>query len=87
MNGVVVVYKGCWLWERNHLVESEGAFLLVCGKEGTHNSLLTTCQVVHHCKEKPLGQVGVLRDCKNELVTLLNVANSSFMYRYSLGYP
>nr|XP_021482333.1 tripartite motif-containing protein 43-like [Meriones unguiculatus] len=65
--------------------EPEGAFLLVCVKEGNQYSLVTTCPVIHHYIGKPVGQVGVLLDCEGGCVSFLDVAKSSLIYSYPPG--
>ncbi|XP_059113167.1 tripartite motif-containing protein 43-like [Peromyscus eremicus] len=81
----VGVCKDSRLRNRNQMIESEDAFLLVCVKEGNHYSLLTTCPVSRHYIEKPLGQVGVLLDCEDGCLSFLNVTKSSLIYRYPPG--
>ncbi|XP_059114932.1 tripartite motif-containing protein 43-like [Peromyscus eremicus] len=81
----VGVCKDSWLSNRNQLIESEGAFLLVCVKEGDHYSLLTTCPVFQHYIERPLGQIGVFLDCEEGCLSFLNVAKSSLIYKYPSG--
>ncbi|XP_059125053.1 tripartite motif-containing protein 43B-like [Peromyscus eremicus] len=81
----VGVCKNSQLRSRNQMIESEGAFLLVCVKEGNHYSLLTICPVIRHYIEKPLGQVGVLLDCEDGCLSFLNVTKSSLIYRYPPG--
>ncbi|XP_052585506.1 tripartite motif-containing protein 43-like [Peromyscus californicus insignis] len=81
----VGVCKDSWLRSRNQLIEYEGAFLLVCVKENSHYSLLTTCPVFQHYIEKPIGRVGVLLDCVDGSLSFLNVAKSSLIYRYPPG--
>ncbi|XP_052592674.1 tripartite motif-containing protein 43-like [Peromyscus californicus insignis] len=81
----VGVCKDSQLRSRNQMIESEGAFLLVCVKKGNHYSLLTTCPVFQHYIEKPLGQVGVLLDCEDGCLSFLNVTKSSLIYRYPPG--
>ncbi|XP_057624678.1 tripartite motif-containing protein 43B-like [Chionomys nivalis] len=56
-----------------------------CVKEGNHYSLLTTNPVFCHYIEKPLGQVGVLLDCEAGYLSFLNIAKSSFIYKYPNG--
>ncbi|XP_059125044.1 tripartite motif-containing protein 43-like [Peromyscus eremicus] len=81
----VGVCKDSFLRNRNQLIESEGAFLLVCVKEGNHYSLLTTCPVFQHYIEKPLGRIGVFLDCEDGYLSFVNVAKSSLIYRYPPG--
>ncbi|KAL1764774.1 tripartite motif-containing protein 43-like, partial [Sigmodon hispidus] len=76
----VGVCKDSWLGHRNELIEPEGAFLLVCVKDGNHYSLLSTCPIFLHFIEKPLGRVGVLFDCEDGCVSFLDVAKSSLIY-------
>ncbi|XP_037060350.1 tripartite motif-containing protein 43-like [Peromyscus leucopus] len=77
--------KDSWISNRNQLSESEGAFLLVCVKEGDHHSLLTTCPVFQHYIERPLGRIGVFLDCEEGSLTFLNVAKSSLIHKYAPG--
>nr|XP_042138095.1 tripartite motif-containing protein 43-like [Peromyscus maniculatus bairdii] len=77
--------KDSWLRNRNQLTDYEGAFLLVCVKEGSHYSLLTTCPVLQHYIKKPIGRVGVLLDCVDGSLSFLNVARNSLIYRYPPG--
>ncbi|XP_076432922.1 tripartite motif-containing protein 43-like [Peromyscus maniculatus bairdii] len=81
----VGVCKDSLLRDREQLIEPEGAFLLVCVKEGDHYSLLTTCPVFQHYIEKPLGRVGVFLDCEEGCLSFVNVAKSSLIYRYPPG--
>ncbi|XP_052045296.1 tripartite motif-containing protein 43C-like [Apodemus sylvaticus] len=72
-------------WLRNFDIGSEGAFLLVCLKDGDVYSLLTTCPSLHHYIEKPAGRVGVFLDCEGGYVSFLDVAKSSLIYSYCPG--
>ncbi|XP_052581371.1 tripartite motif-containing protein 43-like [Peromyscus californicus insignis] len=81
----VGVCKDSWLSNRNQLIESEGAFLLVCVKEGDHYSLLTTCPLFQHYIERPLGRIGVFLDCGEGCLSILNVTKSSLIYKYPPG--
>ena len=72
-------------WLRNFDIGSEGAFLLVCLKDGDVYSLLTTCASLHHYIEKPAGRVGVFLDCEGGCVSFLDVAKSSLIYSYCPG--
>ncbi|XP_038173566.1 tripartite motif-containing protein 43-like [Arvicola amphibius] len=74
-------------WFRNSTpeLETKGAFLLFCVKEGSHYSLLTTNPVFCHYIEKPLGQVGVFLDCEAGYLSFLNIAKSSLIYKYPNG--
>ncbi|XP_076433580.1 tripartite motif-containing protein 43B-like [Peromyscus maniculatus bairdii] len=81
----VGVCKNSCLRNRDQLIESEGEFLLVCVKEGDHCSLLTTCPVLQHYIEKPLGRVGVFLDCEDGCLSFVNVAKSSLIYKYPPG--
>ncbi|XP_059101385.1 tripartite motif-containing protein 43-like [Peromyscus eremicus] len=81
----VGVCKDSWLRNTNQMIDYEGAFLLVCVKEGNHYSLLTTCPVFRHYIERPLGHVGVLLDCEDGCLSFLNVAKSSLIYKYPSG--
>ncbi|XP_052586381.1 tripartite motif-containing protein 43-like [Peromyscus californicus insignis] len=86
----VGVCKNSYLRNRDQRIESEGEFLLVCVKEGNHYSLLTTCPVLQHYIEKPLGRVGVFLDCEDGCLSFVNVAKSSLIYRYppcTFNYP
>lgn len=78
----VGVCTNSWLMNRNNFVETEGAFLLFCMKEGSHYSLLTTNPVIHHYIEKPLDKIGVFLDCEAGYLSFLNIAKSSLIYRY-----
>ncbi|XP_075823776.1 tripartite motif-containing protein 43B-like [Microtus pennsylvanicus] len=78
----VGVCTNSWLMNRNKEVETEGAFLLFCVKEGSHHSLLTTNPVIHHYLEKPLDKIGVFIDCEAGYLSFLNIAKSSLIYRY-----
>ncbi|XP_041502580.1 tripartite motif-containing protein 43-like [Microtus oregoni] len=78
----VGVCTNSWLMNRNREVETEGAFLLFCVKEGNHYSLLTTNPVIHHYIEKPLDKIGVFLDCEAGYLSFLNIAKSSLIYRY-----
>nr|XP_042115587.1 tripartite motif-containing protein 43B-like [Peromyscus maniculatus bairdii] len=78
----VGVCEDSWLRNTNQMIDSEGAFLLVCMKEGNHYSLLTTCPLYWHYVEKPLGRVGVLLDCERGCLSFVNVPKSSVIYRY-----
>ncbi|XP_052045289.1 LOW QUALITY PROTEIN: tripartite motif-containing protein 43C-like [Apodemus sylvaticus] len=69
-------------WLRNFNIGSEGAFLLVCLKDGDVYNLLTTCPSLHHYIEKPAGRVGVFLDCEGGFVSFLDVAKSSLIYSY-----
>nr|XP_042115583.1 tripartite motif-containing protein 43-like [Peromyscus maniculatus bairdii] len=80
----VGVCEDSWLRNTNQMIDSEGAFLLVCMKEGNHYSLLTTCPRFGH-PEKPLGRVGVLLDCEDGCLSFMNVAKSSLIYKYPAG--
>ncbi|XP_036059317.1 tripartite motif-containing protein 43-like [Onychomys torridus] len=84
-NWAVGVCTDSWLRNTKQMIDYEGAFLLVCVKEGNHYSLLTTCPVFRHYMEKPLGRVGVLLDCENGCLSFINVAKSSLIYRYPPG--
>ncbi|XP_028740331.1 tripartite motif-containing protein 43B-like [Peromyscus leucopus] len=77
--------KDSWISNRNQLIESEGAFLLVCVKEGDHYSLLTTCPVFQHYIGRPLGRIGVFLDCEEGSLSFLNVAKSSLIHKYAPG--
>ncbi|XP_052043627.1 tripartite motif-containing protein 43A-like [Apodemus sylvaticus] len=79
------VCDNVWLKKRNFEIGSEGAFLLVCLKDGDHYSLLTTCPTFHHHIEKPTGQVGVFLDCEGGCVSFLDVTQSSLIYSYCPG--
>ncbi|XP_059123193.1 tripartite motif-containing protein 43B-like [Peromyscus eremicus] len=81
----VGVCKDSLLWNRNQVIEPEGAFLLVCVKEGNHYSLLTTCPVFQHYIEKPLCRVGVFLDCEEGCLSFVNVAKCSLIYKYPPG--
>ncbi|XP_075823677.1 tripartite motif-containing protein 43-like [Microtus pennsylvanicus] len=81
----VGVCTNSWLKNRNKEVETKGAFLLFCVKEGNHYSLLTTNPTIHHYLEKPLGQVGVFLDCEARCLSFLNIAKSSLIYKYPNG--
>ncbi|XP_038173564.1 tripartite motif-containing protein 43B-like [Arvicola amphibius] len=78
----VRVCTNSWLMSRNKAIETKGAFLLFCVKEGSHYSLLTTNPVIHHYLEKPLGRVGVFLDCDARCLSFLNIAKSSLIYKY-----
>ncbi|XP_075823678.1 tripartite motif-containing protein 43B-like [Microtus pennsylvanicus] len=78
----VGVCTNSWLMNRNREVETEGAFLLFCMKEGNHYSLLTTNPVIHHYIEKPLDKIGLFLDCEAGYLSFLNIAKSSLIYRY-----
>ncbi|XP_037060348.1 tripartite motif-containing protein 43-like [Peromyscus leucopus] len=84
-NWTVGACKDSWISNRNQLIESEGAFLLVCVKEGDHYSLLTTCPVFQHYIERPLGRIGVFLDCEEGSLTFLNFAKSSLIHKYAPG--
>ncbi|CAO2634060.1 Tripartite motif-containing protein 43 [Lemmus lemmus] len=81
----VGVCTNSWLRNTGQVVETEGAFLLFCVKEGNRYSLLTTNPVFHHFIEKPLGRVGVFLDCEDGCLSFLNIAKSSFIYKYPNG--
>ncbi|XP_041502578.1 tripartite motif-containing protein 43B-like [Microtus oregoni] len=81
----VGVCTNSWFRNSNKEVETKGAFLLFCMKEGNHYSLLTTNPVIHHYIEKPLGQVGVFLDCEAGCLSFLNIAKSSLIYKYPNG--
>ncbi|XP_059114830.1 tripartite motif-containing protein 43-like [Peromyscus eremicus] len=81
----VGVCKDSLLRNRNQVIEPEGAFLLVCVKEGNDYSLLTTCPVFQHYIEKPLGRVGVFLDCEEGCLSFVNVAKSSLIHKYPSG--
>ncbi|CAO2591967.1 Tripartite motif-containing protein 43 [Lemmus lemmus] len=81
----VGVCTNSWLRNTSQVVETEGAFLLFCVKEGNHYSLLTTNPVIRHYIEKPLGRVGVFLDCKDGCLSFLNIAKSSLIYTYPNG--
>ncbi|XP_036049526.1 tripartite motif-containing protein 43-like [Onychomys torridus] len=81
----VGVCKDSLLMNRSQVIEPEGAFLLVCVKEGNHYSLFTTCPVFQHYIEKPLGRVGVFLDCEEGCLSFLNVAKCSLIYKYPPG--
>ncbi|XP_060232859.1 tripartite motif-containing protein 43B-like [Meriones unguiculatus] len=74
-----------YLTNTRQQTEPEGVFLHVCVKQGNQYSLLTTCPVIHHYIEKPVGRVGVLLDCESGCVSFLDVAKSSLMFSYPLG--
>ncbi|XP_060242112.1 tripartite motif-containing protein 43-like [Meriones unguiculatus] len=74
-----------YLTNTRQQTEPEGAFLLVCVKKGNQYSLLTTCPVIHHYIEKPVGRVGVFLDCEGGCVSFLDVAKSSLIYSYPPG--
>uniref|UniRef100_A0A8C5YWR1 Tripartite motif-containing protein 43 n=1 Tax=Marmota marmota marmota TaxID=9994 RepID=A0A8C5YWR1_MARMA len=92
---------GSWNWavgvcrdsvvRKNHtLPEFEDMFLLLCVKEGTHFSLLTTSPIFSLYIERPMGHVGVFLDFQSKSVSFLNVARSSLIWRYpieSLSFP
>ncbi|XP_028731394.1 tripartite motif-containing protein 43B-like isoform X3 [Peromyscus leucopus] len=91
-----IVLKDSWDWavgvckdsclrNRDQLIESEVAFLLVYVKEGNHYSLLTTHPVFQHYIEKPLGRVGVFLDCEEGCLSFVNVAKSSLIHKYPPG--
>ncbi|XP_034340033.1 tripartite motif-containing protein 43C-like isoform X2 [Arvicanthis niloticus] len=84
-NWAVGVCNNAWLRRRNQEIGLDGAFLLVCLKEGDRYSLLTTCPVFYHYIEKPTGRVGVFLDCEGGCVSFLDVAKSSLIYSYYLG--
>nr|XP_042115582.1 tripartite motif-containing protein 43-like [Peromyscus maniculatus bairdii] len=81
----VGVCEDSWLRNTNQMIDSEGAFLLVCMKEGNHYCLLTTCPLFWHYIERPLGRVGVLLDCDRGCLSFVNVAKSSLIYRCPPG--
>ncbi|KAK7798885.1 hypothetical protein U0070_020370, partial [Myodes glareolus] len=81
----VGVCTNSWLRNTKQAVETEGAYLLFCVKEGSHYSLLTTNPLSHHYIEKPLGQVGVFLDCEDGCLSFLNIAKSSLIYKYPNG--
>nr|XP_042114840.1 tripartite motif-containing protein 43-like [Peromyscus maniculatus bairdii] len=81
----VGVCEDSWLRNTNQMIDYEGAYLLVCVKEGNHYSLLTTCPVFRQYIEGPLGRVGVLLDCQRGCLSFMNVAKSSLIYRYPPG--
>ncbi|XP_036047621.1 tripartite motif-containing protein 43-like [Onychomys torridus] len=81
----VGVCKDSWLRSRKQMNESEGAFLLVCVKEGNHCSLLTTCPLFQHYIERPLCRIGVFLDYEDGCLSFLDVAKSSLIYRYPPG--
>ncbi|XP_036047622.1 tripartite motif-containing protein 43-like [Onychomys torridus] len=81
----VGVCKDSLLRDRNQVMEPEGAFLLVCVKEGNHYSLFTTCPVFQHYIEKPLGQVGVFLDCEEGCLSFINIAKCSLIHKYPPG--
>ncbi|XP_076433581.1 tripartite motif-containing protein 43-like [Peromyscus maniculatus bairdii] len=81
----VGVCKHSLLRKRDQVIESEGAFLLVCVKEGNQYSLLTTCPVFQHYIEKPLRRVGVFLDCEEGCLSFVNVAKCSLIYKYPPG--
>nr|XP_048291661.1 tripartite motif-containing protein 43B-like [Myodes glareolus] len=78
----VGVCTNSWLRNRNKAVETKGAFLLFCIKEGSHYNLLTTNPVIHHYIENPVGRVGVFLDCEAGYLSFLNIAKSSLIYKY-----
>ncbi|XP_027776361.2 tripartite motif-containing protein 43-like [Marmota flaviventris] len=92
---------GSWNWavgvcrdsvvRKNHtLPEFEDMFLLLCVKEDTHFSLLTTSAIFSLYIERPMGHVGVFLDFQSKSVSFLNVARSSLIWRYpieSLSFP
>ncbi|XP_049974857.1 tripartite motif-containing protein 43B-like [Alexandromys fortis] len=81
----VGVCTSSWLKNRNKAVETKGAFLLFCVKEGSHYSLLTTNPTIHHYIEKPLDRVGVFLDCEARCLSFLNIAKSSLICKYPNG--
>ncbi|XP_060242122.1 tripartite motif-containing protein 43B-like [Meriones unguiculatus] len=79
------VCAGDYLTNARQKTEPEGVFLLVCVKHGNQYSLLTTCPVIHHYIEKPVGRVGVFLDCEGGYVSFMDVAKSSLIYSYPPG--
>ncbi|XP_062053563.1 tripartite motif-containing protein 43-like [Lepus europaeus] len=79
------VCKDSSIRKKGTLIRSEDIFLLLCMKEDKHYRLLTTSPMFPHYIEKPMSRVGVFLDFENGSVSFVNVAKSSFIWRYPAG--
>uniref|UniRef100_G1T0I3 Tripartite motif containing 77 n=1 Tax=Oryctolagus cuniculus TaxID=9986 RepID=G1T0I3_RABIT len=76
------VCKDSSIRKKGTLIGSEDIFLLLCMKEDNHYRILTTSPMFPHYVEKPMSRVGVFLDFENGSVSFVNVAKSSFIWRY-----
>uniref|UniRef100_A0A5F9DQB3 Uncharacterized protein n=1 Tax=Oryctolagus cuniculus TaxID=9986 RepID=A0A5F9DQB3_RABIT len=79
------VCKDSSIRKKGTLIGSEDIFLLLCMKEDNHYRILTTSPMFPHYVEKPMSRVGVFLDFENGSVSFVNVAKSSFIWRYPAG--